>query len=503
MRCISMLAAGLIAQAVLPAQSDLFEWSLYAPLDAGQRVSLMAFGPDGSKGAFATADGTIQLLDLTVRPPLTRRLAQQAGRVVSLQFASDGSALMSAGEDGNVLLSSFRGGGDKSIRAKSKLLSAALSRDGELIATASDDKSVAIWDTQSGRQISQLQHKSKKPFFRLDFAEKDTSLVGVSESGTICEWDVKTRAVVRQIQDSDQAIHSASAGGGGLLSVGAESADFQKGPLGMYNTARASDMRREDRVKIYDLGRGSVAKTLDGIDGNVVSVALSGDGRFVGIIRQRVKDSFLDVYDSQRGVSVASSRLPGIGTAVAFSQSGQWLGAATDRGDVMVWAVKGLRNPVSPDALRGVTYAITSTINEPLVAPARPLTLAVMDFAANGVDSDTGRAVADMIRTRIGEGQNVRLVERSEIDRVIKEQNFQASDRVDPETAGRLGRILGASKLVLGNVSKTDTRFTISVRLVDTETGAIEGGVREITCEPCSAAGLQEAVIRLKPVLVK
>jgi hypothetical protein len=128
--------------------------------------------------------------------------------------------------------------------------------------------------------------------------------------------------------------------------------------------------------------------------------------------------------------------------------------------------------------------------------------VAVLDFSTNGLATAIGRTVSDMVRTRVGEGQNVKIVERGQMEQVMREQNFQNSDRVDAAVAVRLGRLLGAAKMVFGSVSKLDTRLTINVRMVDVETGVVDGE-REITCEPCVASGLQEAVIRLKNVLVK
>jgi WD40 repeat protein len=504
-RLTGVLVLGFVAAGLLPGQSDLFEWSLSASIEAGQRVTAIAFSPDGSKGAIATASGTVQIFDPALRPPSLHLITQQKGRVVALHFTSDGSALMSAGEDGNVVISSLGGDGDRTVRAKGKLLSAALSRDGTLLATSAEDKSVIVWDIQSSRQIGQLQHKSNKPFVALGFGEKDLLLVGVSESGAICEWDVKTRALVRQMQDSEKTVHSASVGdSGNLLAIGTEFADFHKGPLDGLRGANPHDIYRENRIKVYDLNAGKVVKTFDGINGDIKSLALSADNRFVGFVRQVLKDSFLEVYDAQRGVEVASSHLPDTGTTVSFSHQGKWLGAATDRGDVMMWGVKGILIPVTPTDLGpGSRFTLMNPNSEPLVAPASPVVVAVMDFDANGsTEPGTTRAVADMVRTQIGEGKNVRIVERAGMEKIMKEQNFSVLDRVDPATAIRLGRLLGAGKMVFGSVSRLDTQYVISVRMVDVETGVIDGE-RAVSCKPCGASDLQEAIIVLKPVLVK
>ena len=125
-----------------------------------------------------------------------------------------------------------------------------------------------------------------------------------------------------------------------------------------------------------------------------------------------------------------------------------------------------------------------------------------MDFVSNGSDTAIGDAVADMVRTRISEGQNVTVVERGRIRQVTDEQNLQLWDRIDPATAVKLGRMLGAEKMVFGAVNRLADKFVISVREIDVETGVVDGQ-REVTCRPCVAADLQEAVIVLKGALVK
>jgi hypothetical protein len=503
-RLTGVLVLGVVGVGNLLGQSDLFDWSLSATLDAGRRVTAIAFSPDGAKGAIATAGGAVQTFEPALRLPSLRLVMQQKGRVVSLHFTSDGSALMSAGEDGNVVISALSGGADQTVRAKGRLLSAALSRDGTLLATSSEDASVIVWDIQSGRPVGRFQHKSNKPFFTLAFGEKDMSLVAVSESGAICEWDIKTRALLRQMQDSEKMVHSASVSdSGNLFAIGTEFADFQKGPLVGMGSANPRDIHRENQIKIYDLNTGKVIKTFEGINGDIKSLALSGDNRFVGFVRQVLKDSFLEVYDAQRGVEVASAHLPAAGTAVSFSHEGRWLGTATDRGNVMITAVKGIFISETPTDLRGQKFTILSANREPLVAPSSPVVVAVIDFEANGSTKvGVTRAVADMVRTLIGEASNVKIVERAGMERIMKEQNFSVSDRVDSATAIRLGRLLGAGKIVFGSVSRLDTQFLVNVRMVDVETGVIDGE-RAVSCKPCGVSDLEEAIIVLRPVLVK
>lgn len=482
------------------AQTDLFEWTPFASLTVVPHVVQLAFSPDGAKGAIATDDGAVQIFDLDNRSLSLRRITQEPARVISLQFSTDSSALMLAREDGFIQICSLTGGGTQSIRTNGKLVAAALSRGGALVASSAGDRSVSVWEISSATLGRRYQPKSKRPFFALGFLGHDSSLVAVSGSGDIYEWDIKTGGVLHHTRDEDDRITAASLGeSGDLVAVGTEITTFQKGPLSDLNLAGTRDRSIQNRIRIYD--RGSVAKTLDGINGEVGALSLSRDGRFISFVRHLQKDSILTVYDVQRGVEVAAKSLPARATAMAFSHNGQWLGTATEGGDMLVHAVKGVTNTVDPSDLRGVIYTITSKSTEPLLStPLLPV--AVIDFRSNNTDDGTGRAVADMVRARIAEGENVRVVERLQMEKLIKELNINLSNLVDQSTAINFGKMLGAGKMIFGSVSKLGTRYTINVRMVDVATSVIDGE-REITCEPCSEAGLQEAVIRLKRVLVK
>lgn len=69
------------------------------------------------------------------------------------------------------------------------------------------------------------------------------------------------------------------------------------------------------------------------------------------------------------------------------------------------------------------------------------------------------------------------LIERAQIDKVISEQNFQRSNITDNQ-AVQLGKILNASVVILGKVSKLGGQYQVDVRAVNVESGhdmAFEG----------------------------
>lgn len=101
--------------------------------------------------------------------------------------------------------------------------------------------------------------------------------------------------------------------------------------------------------------------------------------------------------------------------------------------------------------------------------------LAVLPFdtAGGGVVPRVGLGdmVATMLLTELAPRTSV--VERARLDAVFAEQQLQASRHLDPATAVRVGKLLGARQIVLGNVAEFEGRLVVDARRVDVATGEV------------------------------
>ncbi len=109
-------------------------------------------------------------------------------------------------------------------------------------------------------------------------------------------------------------------------------------------------------------------------------------------------------------------------------------------------------------ALLGMASLIVSS-----GAWAAQKSLAVMKFTttAGGGRSywynaswDLGEGMAEMLTTALVETRKFKILERMQIHDVLGEQDLGASGRVDPATAAKIGKILGARYLVYGTVNE-------------------------------------------------
>jgi len=83
------------------------------------------------------------------------------------------------------------------------------------------------------------------------------------------------------------------------------------------------------------------------------------------------------------------------------------------------------------------------------------------------------RGIAGMMISELSQNPAARVVERQDIQRLLDEQNLSAQGRVDPQTAAKVGKLVGARYTVLGTFIDFYGDFRVDVRLVNTETGEI------------------------------
>lgn len=71
-----------------------------------------------------------------------------------------------------------------------------------------------------------------------------------------------------------------------------------------------------------------------------------------------------------------------------------------------------------------------------------------------GADVDIGRGIADILVEKLVEGGVFSVYERKAIDKIMAEQNFSNSDRADPSSAAKIGKLLGVDAIVMGSITQ-------------------------------------------------
>ncbi|HXQ27506.1 MAG TPA: CsgG/HfaB family protein [Candidatus Acidoferrales bacterium] len=104
----------------------------------------------------------------------------------------------------------------------------------------------------------------------------------------------------------------------------------------------------------------------------------------------------------------------------------------------------------------------------PAAASAQPTgrkkRVAVFDFdfatvqtasaAAFGQNIDVGKGISDLLVKYLVQDGTYSVIERKALDKILAEQNFSNSDRANPASAAKLGKLLGVDAIIVGSVTQ-------------------------------------------------
>jgi len=82
------------------------------------------------------------------------------------------------------------------------------------------------------------------------------------------------------------------------------------------------------------------------------------------------------------------------------------------------------------------------------------------------------KGLADMLVTDIARTKGITVVQRENVQKVLKEQVFSLSDLADETKIAEAGKLLGANVLLTGAYSRAGPTLRIDAQLVDVQTGA-------------------------------
>jgi curli biogenesis system outer membrane secretion channel CsgG len=98
-----------------------------------------------------------------------------------------------------------------------------------------------------------------------------------------------------------------------------------------------------------------------------------------------------------------------------------------------------------------------------MVPQGRKKRVAVFDFdfaavppaniAALGANVDIGRGITDLLVKYLVQDGTYSVIERNALDKIMAEQNFSNSDRANPNSAAKIGKILGVDAMIVGSVT--------------------------------------------------
>jgi TolB-like protein len=102
--------------------------------------------------------------------------------------------------------------------------------------------------------------------------------------------------------------------------------------------------------------------------------------------------------------------------------------------------------------------------------------LAVLPFSERGAEvADQGQQVTDLMFANLATNPDLFLVDREDLDTVLKEQELSLSGVVKTEEAVQVGRLTGAKILVTGSVMQVGSSRYVIAKIIGTETSRVLG----------------------------
>lgn len=279
------------------------------------------------------------------------------GLVWTAVFTPDGSRILSVGgNDARI----WEIGSDEEVMSFSPhgaVASAAYSRDGRLIVTASWDNSAKIWDAESGAPLHKLVGGHEGYINSAVFSPDDKTILTAGDDGKVRFWDAESGKLHDgALLGHTAAIRSAAYSADGRFVVTASDdrtariwdvatqqalCTLKGHEWAVLDAAFTPDGKsvvtgsEDNRANLYNAETGELVRTLEGHTAAVTSVAFSPDGTRV---LTGSRDHAVKLWDAQSGKEILTLRGHDQEvTSVAFAPDGRSALSSSRDGTAILW----------------------------------------------------------------------------------------------------------------------------------------------------------------------
>ena len=126
--------------------------------------------------------------------------------------------------------------------------------------------------------------------------------------------------------------------------------------------------------------------------------------------------------------------------------------------------------------------------------------IAVIDLNTHGMSGDETVAVTARVRSELFNTCKYNVLEREDMSTLLQEQGLQQTGLTAEENLIQAGKILNVEYIVGGNISKLGESYSVSLKMIEVETGKIKSLVSKEINGPVNnvlGSGMKEAVFQL------
>ncbi|GIJ88172.1 hypothetical protein Asppvi_007090 [Aspergillus pseudoviridinutans] len=286
-------------------------------------------------------------------------LEGHSDEVASATFSHDSKLLASASEDNTIKVwDASSGQCVQTLEGHSgSVYSVTISHDSMLLASASLDKTIRMWDVSNGQCIQILEGHSG-PVYSVTFSDNSKLLASASFDETVRVWDASNSQCVQTLKGHSTSVHSVAFSHGSKL-VASASAD--------------------GTIKVWDASNGQCLQTLEGHSGLVHSVTFSHDSLLLASASSNKTIKVWDVSNrrSLQMFEVHSSWVH----SVTFSHDSKLITSASADGTIKLWDASNSKCLQTLKDHSGWSYSIFSNDSKLLAIASYDETISVWDVS--------------------------------------------------------------------------------------------------------------------------
>jgi len=119
---------------------------------------------------------------------------------------------------------------------------------------------------------------------------------------------------------------------------------------------------------------------------------------------------------------------------------------------------------------------VTGTDKPKIIMTSERIKIGILEFRSlnkEAKNDELGKVVSEMLTTSFVNSDAFKIIEREQLQKIVKEFELSQSGIIDTSDAKKIGKIAGATAIVTGSVVKMGDHIRLDARIIDVESGII------------------------------